>query len=104
PVICGSGNLWVTSNFSYKPIQIQVFEPSAESAALAEVEWRANCNLKTQRTPEIFRNATIRDDPKLVPVPDYVPQFVNFPLEWKNIEVSFTSKEFRKIWLHRGTL
>ncbi len=29
PVTCGSGNLWVTSNFCYKPISVQVFEPTA---------------------------------------------------------------------------
>ena len=33
PVTCGSGNLWVTSNFSYKPIQVQVFEATRQTTA-----------------------------------------------------------------------
>ena len=36
PVTCGSGNLWVTSNFSYKPIQVQVFEATRQTAAAAD--------------------------------------------------------------------
>jgi hypothetical protein len=28
---------------------------------------------------------------------------VNFPIEWKDIEVVFTSAELQAIWQHRGT-
>jgi uncharacterized protein len=104
PAICGSGNVWVTSNFSYKPIKVQIFQASAQSAALAEKEWQANASLKTQRTPKDFKNATIRTDPELKRDPDYKPDYVNYPIEWKDIEVIFTSEEFQKIWLYRGTL
>ena len=103
PAICGSGNLWATSNFSYKPIRIQVFAASPESAALAEEEWRAQCSLKTQRTLKDFRNQSILTEPELRPVPGYQPQFPNYPIEWKEIEVAFRSEDFRKIMLYRGT-
>jgi uncharacterized protein len=99
-----SGNLWVTNNFSYKPIKVEVFAASAESAALAEREWRDNASLKTQRTPKDFKNATIRTDPELKREPSYRPDYVNYPIEWKDIEVVFSDEEFKKIWRYRGTL
>lgn len=104
PVICGSGNLWVTSNFSYKPIRLEVFEPSPETVALAEQEWRTHCNLKTQRTVEDFRVNRILTEPVLKADPGYRRAFLNYPIEWKEIDVVFTSEEFRKVWTYRGTL
>jgi len=104
PAICGSGNVWITSNFSYKPIKVEIFEASAQSTALAEREWRAGASLKTQRTPKDFKNATIRTDPELKRDTDYRPDFVNYPIKWKDIEVVFTSEEFQRIWRYRGTL
>jgi len=103
PAICGSGNLWVTSNFSYKPIELEIFEPTAETTALAEEEWVQHCSLKTQRTPKDFKNSTIKTAPELKPDPNYKPDFVNFPIEWKNIEVVFSSAEYEEIWQYRGT-
>jgi len=103
PVTCGSGNLWVTSNFSYKPIQVQVFEATRQTAAAAEREWKQNCALKTQRTVKDFKNKKIKTSPELEPDPNYKPHFVNFPIEWKNIEVEFTSEQMLKIWDYRGT-
>ena len=95
PVTCGSGNLWVTSNFSYKPIQIEVFEATRQTAALAEKEWKTHGSLKTQRTAKDFKNQTIRTEPELKPDPNYEPDYVNFPIEWKDIEVAFTSEELQ---------
>jgi hypothetical protein len=104
PVICGSGNLWITSNFSYKPIRLEVFEPSPDTAALANQEWTIHCNLKTQRTVKDFRAKQIRTEPALAVDPGYRPAYLNYPIEWQEIEVLFTSEEFSKIWTYRGTL
>jgi uncharacterized protein len=103
PVTCGSGNLWVTSNFSYKPIQVEVFEATRQTTTLAQKEWKTHGSLKTQRTAKDFKNQTIRTDPELTPDPDYEPDYVNFPIEWKDIEVVFTSAELQAIWQYRGT-
>jgi hypothetical protein len=29
---------------------------------------------------------------------------VNFPIDWQDIEVTFSSEEFQEIWQHRGML
>ena len=46
-----------------------------------------HCSLKTQRTLKDFKNQTIRTEPELKPDPNYEPDYVNFPIEWKEIEV-----------------
>ena len=80
PVTCGSGNLWVTSNFSYKPIQVQVFEATRQTAAVAEREWKQNCSLKTQRTLKDFKNhRQSKRSPELEPDPNYKPRLREFP-------------------------
>lgn len=103
PAICGSGNLWITSNFSYKPIQIEIFAATNETTAMVENEWRQHASLKTQRTPKDFKNSAIKTEPELKRDPQYKPDYVNFPIEWKNIEVMFTSAEYEEIWQYRGT-
>jgi hypothetical protein len=35
--------------------------------------------------------------------PNYKPQYVNFPIEWKAIDVVFSNEEFMEIWKYRGT-
>ena len=51
-----------------------------------------------EAVPKHFLNPTIRTDPELKPDPDYKPQYVNFPIEWKDIEVVFTNDEFMRFW------
>jgi uncharacterized protein len=102
--ICGSANLRSTGNFSYKPIQLQVFEPSADSASMADAEWRANFTLRNQRTLADFRIQEVRSECELSPDPDYEPRFPNYPITWTVIEVEFTSEQYRELWMYRGTL
>jgi hypothetical protein len=82
---------------------VQVFEATRQTAAAAERDWKQNCALKTQRTVKDFKNKKIKTSPELEPDPNYKPHFVNFPIEWKNIEVEFTSEQMLKIWDYRGT-
>ena len=57
PVTCGSGNLWVTSNFSYKPIKVEIFEATAATKrGRRPKDWKTHASLKTQRTSKDFIN------------------------------------------------
>lgn len=104
PVTCGSGNIWVTSNFSYKPIKVEIFEATPQSKSEAAKAWKEHASLKSQHLPKDFRNPTIRTEPELKADSNYEPHYVNFPIEWKEIEVVFSDEEFQKIWVHRGML
>jgi uncharacterized protein YcgI (DUF1989 family) len=104
PAICGVGNLSVSGNFSYKPVRLEVFAPSAQSKAAAAQAWKTHASLKSQKLTDRFLNAAIRTQLSLEPAAGYEPQFVNFPIEWREIEVLFSDEEYRSLWKHRGTL
>jgi uncharacterized protein YcgI (DUF1989 family) len=92
PTICGSGDVGLTSNFSFKPIQVQVFAPSAETAKLADsFDQRYN---QTARTLDDFRVKAIRTDRALERDPSYVPKFVNYPLTFRKIPVELSADEY----------
>jgi hypothetical protein len=103
PVICGAADFSVSGNFSYKPIRVQVFEASAESANLAEQEWRKHTSLKTQLMPPDFKNQLIKTAPELNADPTYQPDYLSYPIECTEIEVTFTSSEYQELWQYRAT-
>jgi uncharacterized protein len=104
PAICGAGDLSISSNFSYKPVRVEIFEPSETSRGLAAHEWRANGGLQTQRTRDQFRQQPVKSQSELSVVPNFEPQFLQYPLEWKAVQVDFSDEEYSKLWEYRGIL
>ena len=96
PVTCGSGDVRITSNYWLKPVRIQVFAPSPETLALVEQVERENSGFIGQRTPADFAVSAIKADRPLYPNPDYVPQFVNYPLQTRTVAVALTRAEHAK--------
>jgi uncharacterized protein YcgI (DUF1989 family) len=92
PIVCGSGDVRPTSNYSFKPIQVQVFEPSNDSQAVAEELWRKHSRFS--RTLQDFRVQDIRTERELKPVPGYEPKFVNFPIVKRTIPVTLSAEEY----------
>jgi hypothetical protein len=91
PIICGSGDTQITSNYGFKPVQVQVFEPSAYTKALC-----TNCEIKygnAQRTLSDFKVKEIQTRRELERVPSYTPEFVNYPITSKRISVELTADE-----------
>jgi hypothetical protein len=96
PLTCGSGDVGWTSNFSLKPIRVQVYEASDETRAqVAEVE-RQHTGFKGQRTPAEFKVNKIKADRELRRNPNYVPEFVNYPITTKPIQVSLNTEQLAK--------
>ena len=88
PNVCGA-DVMRTSNFALKPIRLTVFEATdAEIAATPKTPI-----LKSQRTPRDFRNPTIKASRALVRDPNYVAEFVNFPLRVEDVAVALTADE-----------
>ena len=96
PVTCGSGDIRWTSNFSFKPIQIQIFEPSSDTKAIVDQVNTRYGGFKNQRTVDKFRVKEIKADRELRPTPGWKPQFVNFPIQVENIPVELNQTEHRK--------
>jgi uncharacterized protein len=89
PNVCGA-DVMRTSNFALKPIKLSVFEANkADLTAVPKVPI-----LKSQRTPENFRNATIKADRALVKDPGYVADFVNVPIIVEEVAVALTPEEY----------
>ena len=88
PNVCGA-DVMRTSNFALKPVRLTVFEATdAEIAATPKTPI-----LRSQRTPRDFRNPTIKASRALVRDPDYVAEFVNFPLRVEDVAVELTADE-----------
>jgi uncharacterized protein YcgI (DUF1989 family) len=88
PNVCGA-DVMRTSNFALKPIRLTVFEATdAEIAATPKTPI-----LRSQRTPVDFRNPTIKASRALVRDPNYVAEFVNFPLRLEDVAVALTAEE-----------
>jgi len=96
PLMCGSGDIRWTSNFSLKPIQIKVFEASSDTKAIVDQVRTRHGRFKNQRTVDHFRVKDIKADRELRPVPGWKPQFVNFPLEVEDMAVKLDQAEYRK--------
>ena len=94
PAICGSGDTMLTSNFSFKPIEIEVFAASAATSRLADRIMERSGRYQTQRTVDQFRVKSIKSDRRLAPVPGFQPKFVNFPLETIEVEVPLSGAEY----------
>jgi uncharacterized protein len=110
PLMCGSGDIRWTSNFSLKPIQIKVFEGSSDTKAIVDQVRTRHGRFKNQRTVDQFRVKDIKADRELRPVPGWKPQFVNFPLQVEDMTVKLDQAEYLKavslqgarIWKRRG--
>ena len=92
PNVCGA-DVMRTSNFALKPIRLTVFEATdAEIAATPKTPI-----LRSQRTPRDFRNPTIKASRALVRDPNYVAEFVNFPLRVEDVAVALTADEYEML-------
>jgi len=96
PLICGSGDIRWTSNFSFKPIQIQVLEASPDTKAIVDRVKTRYGRFKNQRTVDKFRVKDIKADRELRRVPGWKPQFVNFPIEVEDTTVKLNQAEYRQ--------
>ena len=93
PAICGGGDVGQTSNFSFKSIQIQVFEPSNDTMGIVDQVRERHGSYRNQRTVNEFRVKEIRTQRELRHVPGWEPQFVNYPIQDEGATVELTPKE-----------
>lgn len=85
PNVCGA-DIMRTSNFALKPVQITIWEATDEElAAVPKVPV-----LRSQRTPDQFRNSQIKATRELIRDPGYVPQFTNVPIVETVLDIPLT--------------
>ena len=94
PIVCGSGDIMPTSNFTLKPIGVQVYAASAESEAKVAELREEYCSLESQKTLDQFRVRNIKTDRELTPTPGYEPNFVNYPLVLEELEIELSEQDY----------
>jgi hypothetical protein len=93
PLVCGSGDITGISNFSLKPLRIEVFEASGETQQIVDQHLHRFGALRNQRSPEQYRIGDIKIDRELRGDPDYRPDFANFPLVFEEFRVALTPED-----------
>lgn len=89
PNVCGA-DIMRTSNFALKPIRVTIREATeAELASVPKVPV-----LRSQRTPDQFRNAVIKTTRELSRDPAYVPAFTNVPIHETTLEIELSEELF----------
>jgi uncharacterized protein YcgI (DUF1989 family) len=95
PIVCGSGDLRPTSNFSFKPIRVEVFEPSNETQARVEELWKPLA--PAMRGLDDFRVRDIRVERELRPTQGYEPRWINYPITTRTLKVRMTRSDSRAL-------
>jgi len=88
PNVCGA-DVMRTSNFSLKPIKLEVHEASEEE--LRQVP--AVPILRSQRTPKDFRQPNIKATRELRRDTAYVPAFTNVPIRIEEVAITLSEEE-----------
>ncbi len=92
PNVCGA-DIMRTSNFSLKPVKLQVYR--ASECDLARVP--ALGRYASQRTPADFRQPTIKADRPLRKDPGYQPAFTNVPLKVSSLDIALSAAEYTRL-------
>ena len=93
PIVCGSGDVSNTSNFWFRPVGIEVRDASEATKEATAKLLQRHTGYRNQRTPEQFRVKPRDADRALKADPRYKPQFVNYPVKVKDIEVDLTVED-----------
>ncbi|MEO6853114.1 MAG: urea carboxylase-associated family protein [Rhodoferax sp.] len=92
PNVCGA-DVMRTSNFSLKPLKLQIYQASARDlASVPPVQQYSN-----QRTPADFKIPNIRTERALRKDPTYQPQFTNVPLRISALDITLDAAEYASL-------
>ena len=97
PAICGSGDVSNISNYWFKPLKIEIFEPSNKTRRLTQVYLKKHTGLKNQRKFEDFRVKDIRTERELKPIPRYEPHFVRYPLKIYSFNIELSEEDYKQV-------
>ena len=93
---CGSGDTGPISNYSLKPLRLQVYGASEETLQIVESIESRHTGTPGQRMPADFKVNKIKSDRELRRNPNYVPEFINYPLKTRPIGVELDQNDFAK--------
>jgi uncharacterized protein YcgI (DUF1989 family) len=92
PNICGA-DVMATNGFAFKSLRAIVYEATPEDLA-AVPNWPA---FRNQRTPDMFRNSTIKVDRPLRRDDSYRAEFTNTPIRVEDVSVDLSPDEVEQL-------
>jgi uncharacterized protein len=98
PNVCGA-DVMATSDFSFKPIALTIFEPSEDALSVVPEFPKVG----SQRTPADFKIKTIKADRALRRDSRYVPEFTNVPIRTTELAVTLDAEEARALEALKAT-
>ena len=98
PAICGAAALNAgTGNFWPKPVGVEVFEQTDETAEVVSKYERRMGSLRNQRGVDSFKIKQIRSNRSLEADPGYRAEFLEFPLEIQEVEVTLSESDWELV-------
>ncbi|HEX7054530.1 MAG TPA: urea carboxylase-associated family protein [Burkholderiales bacterium] len=94
PIVCGSGDVSNTSNYWTRPVGIAVREATDGTRAVTKKLLARHTGFVNQRTPDQF-HVPPRDPDRALRPTGYKPQFVNFPLKIRELELELSEEEMK---------
>jgi uncharacterized protein len=92
-------DIMATNGFSFKPLNVIICEASEDDIARVP-SWPS---FQNQRTPKMFKNATIKADRELKRDPTYIAEFTNYPIQIDDLLVDLPEDEFAKLQALKAT-
>lgn len=93
---CGIGDLVGTNNYTFNPVQVQVFERTNETSRLVDDVEQKWGRLTTQKHPADFLDLPIQSSRELRADPDYRANFIPLPAT-SIVELELTDTEQRLV-------
>lgn len=97
PNVCGSGDVSNTSNFWFRPIRIVQREGTKKTQEITDRLREKHTGFLNQRTPDQFKVKHKQVDRACRKDPDYVPEYVNFPLRVHDMSIPMTEADMENL-------
>jgi uncharacterized protein YcgI (DUF1989 family) len=93
PIVCGSGDVSNTSNYWFRPIDIEIRDSSPDSEATRARLLARHTGFINQRKPGQYRVAPRDSNRECRCDPHYKPRFVNFPIQTRTLALDLDPQD-----------
>jgi uncharacterized protein YcgI (DUF1989 family) len=97
PQVCGSGDVSNTSNFWFRPIKVEVRDPTPATEKATAQLLKKHTGFINQRQPHQFKVSEIRRERELAANPDYRPEYIHSPMKIEKFMLDFTDADLRNV-------
>lgn len=97
PNVCGSGDVSNTSNYWFHPVGVEVRDPTEYTTKVTSNLLKKHTGYINQRNPDSFKAKHRVEDRRCIKDPDYVPEYVNYPIQTHKLELALEESDMANI-------